>query len=128
MPTVQGAVGPPLPVDMAVVTVTDSGGQAGVVLVRLMAGVTKSDTVFVTPLALTSDAVVVLWLVMTSGMSTGKKLRLRTIMAFATKPDMTPMNLLITITVTTLDKTAATTTRPYLWMWSATTAALRNGN
>ncbi len=116
MPTVQGAVGPTLPFDMAFVMGSDSGVLAGIIMFLLMTSVTKSDTVFVMTLALTSDAVVVLWLDMTSGMSTGKKLRLRTVTAFATKPDMTPMNLLITITVTTLDKTAAPTTRPYLWM------------
>ncbi len=113
MPTVRGAVGPTLPFDMAFATVTDSGIQAGIVMFLLMTSVTKSDTVFVTTFALTSDAVVVLWLNMTSGMSTGKKLRLRTVMAFAPMPDMTPMNLLITFTVTALDKTAATTTHLY---------------
>ena len=51
---------------------------------------------------------------------------MRAVTAIATKPDMTPMNLFITITVTTLDKTAATTTHPFPWMWSATTASLCN--
>ncbi len=113
MPTVRGAVGPTLPFDMAFVMGSDSGVWAGNVMFLLMTSVTKSDPVVVMTLALTSDAVVVRWLDMTSGMSPGKKLRLRTVTAFAPLPDMTPMMVPDTITVTTLAKTAATTTLLY---------------
>ncbi len=110
MPTGGGAAGSTLPFDAAFVTGLDKTLHTGIVMFLLMTSATKFDTVFGMTLALTSDAVVVPWLDMASGMSTGKKLRLRTVMAFATMPDMTPMNPLITITVTTLAPAAATAT------------------
>lgn len=45
--------------------------------------------------------------------NTAKELWTRTVTTIATKPNMTPMNPLVFVTVTTLAKTAATTTHPY---------------